>query len=101
MPCLQEYGNIGYHSARSQNTPLDSTNVQLEEFAKSDKKAKDMLKKGDHLKPVVPIISIELPDWGTRRSNLSDFISFLFDLVLTFAHFAFSFFKFLFGFNYH
>lgn len=60
MPCLQEYGNIGYHSTRGQNVPLD-TNGQPDETSKSDRKMKD-IKKNDHLKPVVPIISIDQPD---------------------------------------
>lgn len=68
MPCLQEYGNIGYHSTRNQNgTTVDTTNVQLDEFATAaavanQRKSKDGLKKNDHMKPVVPIISIDLPD---------------------------------------
>lgn len=43
--------------------PLDS-NVQLNEFGiKHEKKSKKMLnKKNDQLKPVVPIISIDMPD---------------------------------------
>lgn len=64
MPCLQEYGNIGYHSARAnQNAPTDSNGQPLDDFDKNDKRTQDMLnKKNDHLKPVVPIISIDLPD---------------------------------------
>lgn len=68
MPCLQEYGNIGYHSTRNQNSaPVDTTTVQLDEFATAaaaanQRKSKDGLKKNDHMKPVVPIISIDLPD---------------------------------------
>jgi hypothetical protein len=59
LPCLQEYGNISWnHAERGQNVPL-----QLDEFEKYDKKAKKALsKKNDLLKPVVPIISIDLPD---------------------------------------
>lgn len=60
-----EYGNIGYHSTRNQSVPLDST-VQLDGYdgaAGARSKTKDMMnKKGDHMKPVVPIISIDLPD---------------------------------------
>lgn len=68
LPCLQEYGNISYHTesaaAAGQNVPLDTAAVsQLDEFEKFDKKSKKALsKKNDHLKPVVPIISIDLPD---------------------------------------
>ena len=62
LPFLQEYGNISYHTENGQNLPLDS-NVQLDEFGKPEKKNKKVLnKKMDHLKPVVPIISIDLPD---------------------------------------
>lgn len=60
-----EYGNIGYHSTRNQSVPLDST-VQMDGYeadASARCKSKDMLnKKCDHMKPVVPIISIDLPD---------------------------------------
>lgn len=63
LPCLQEYGNISYHTDSGQTVPLDSANVQLDDFEKYDKKSKKSLaKKNDHLKPVVPIVSIELPD---------------------------------------
>ncbi|XP_055308638.1 transmembrane protein 185B isoform X2 [Sitodiplosis mosellana] len=63
MPCLQEYGNIGYHSTRNQNVPLDST-TQLDDVeANRRSKSKDILnKKCDQMKPVVPIINIDLPD---------------------------------------
>ncbi|XP_050095887.1 transmembrane protein 185B [Anopheles aquasalis] len=63
LPCLQEYGNISYHTESGQTVPLDSAHVQLDEFEKYDKRSKKALtKKNDHLKPVVPIVSIELPD---------------------------------------
>lgn len=64
FPILQEYGNISYHTENGQNVPLES-NVQLEENInnKRDKKNKKIVnKKSDHLKPVVPIISIDIPD---------------------------------------
>lgn len=63
LPFLQEYGNISYHTeSGGQTVPLDS-NVQLDDFDKHDKKSKKALsKKNDHLKPVVPIISIDIPD---------------------------------------
>lgn len=62
LPCLQEYGNIGYRSTRGQSVPLDS-NVQLNDLRNSNKKSKDILnKKNEHMKPVVPIVSIDLPD---------------------------------------
>ena len=57
IPCLQEYGNISYNADNA------DTNVQLEEFEKFDKKSKKALsKKSDNMKPVVPIISIDIPD---------------------------------------
>lgn len=65
VPCLQEYGNISYHTeSAGQTQPLDTATAQLDEFEKYDKKGKKaaLSKKNDHLKPVVPIISIDLPD---------------------------------------
>lgn len=73
MPFLQEYGNISYHpethSNAAQSMPLDaassSTSMaaseQLHEFHKHDKKSKKGAK-NDILKPVVPFVSIDLPD---------------------------------------
>lgn len=66
MPFLQEYGNISYHSERNnaaQSQPLDgsTTTVHLGEIDKYDKKNKK-LNKNDYMKPVVPIVSIDLPD---------------------------------------
>lgn len=64
LPCLQEYGNIGYHSTRSHSVPLDST-TQLDGYdigSTARSKSKDLNKKCDQMKPVVPIISIDLPD---------------------------------------
>lgn len=63
LPFLQEYGNISYHTDNAQAVPLDS-NAQLNEYGiKHDKRSKKNLnKKNDHLKPVVPIISIDVPD---------------------------------------
>ncbi|XP_016998254.1 transmembrane protein 185B [Drosophila takahashii] len=75
MPFLQEYGNISYHpethSNAGQSMPLDanatssSTSMaaseQLHEFGKHDKKSKKGAK-NDILKPVVPFVSIDLPD---------------------------------------
>lgn len=52
LPCLREYGNIAYH-----NTQTNSTTAET---------AKSKRKKGDQTKPVVPIISIDLPDWDER-----------------------------------
>ncbi|XP_067639881.1 transmembrane protein 185B isoform X1 [Eurosta solidaginis] len=66
MPFLQEYGNISYHSDRSsaaQSVPLDASTstVHLGDFDKYDKKSKKGAK-NDCMKPVVPIISIDMPD---------------------------------------
>lgn len=62
---LPEYGNIGYHSTRNQNVPLDPA-TQLDGYdteANTRNKSKDNSnKKCDQMKPVVPIISIDLPD---------------------------------------
>lgn len=76
MPCLQEYGNISYHSSDSQSdrergqgdsggdtdSHLSSSNVLV--FEKHhDKRSRSLQnKKLDLLKPVVPIVSIEMPD---------------------------------------
>lgn len=60
LPCLQEYGNIGYHSTRNQNANSEPANSQAEE--PDENKSKDSLKKFDHLKPVMPIVSIDMPD---------------------------------------
>lgn len=65
MPCLQEYGNISYHSSDSGNdrggdaaSDRDS-NVLV--FEKHHGKRSRSLQK-DLFKPVVPIVSIEMPD---------------------------------------
>lgn len=70
MPCLQEYGNISYHSSDSGNdrggdagsdrdSHLSSSNVLV--FEKHhDKRCRSLQK--DLFKPVVPIVSIEMPD---------------------------------------
>lgn len=63
MPCLQEYGNISYTTERNQhgqNVPLETNEFEFEKYDKKSKKA--LSKKMESLKPVVPIISIELPD---------------------------------------
>lgn len=52
-PLLQEYANIAYHSERRTN------GVELEQQIEKNEKA---LKRADFLKPVLPIISIEMPD---------------------------------------
>lgn len=61
---LTEYGNIGYHSTRNQNGPHDSARLDgYDAESSSHIKSKDILnKKCDQMKPVVPIISIDLPD---------------------------------------
>jgi hypothetical protein len=53
-PLLQEYANIAYHSERRTN------GVELQQ--QSEKSDPSNLKKADLLKPVLPIISIEMPD---------------------------------------
>ncbi|XP_057654384.1 transmembrane protein 185B isoform X3 [Diorhabda carinulata] len=52
-PLLQEYANIAYHSERRTN------GVELE--SQPDFKEK-IVKRADLMKPIVPIISIEIPD---------------------------------------
>lgn len=53
-PLLQEYANIAYHSERQTN------GVEMQQ---TEKREHNVLKKADLLKPVLPIISIEMPDW--------------------------------------
>lgn len=81
LPFLQEYGNISYHAEQqpvqpsSNNRRSDGSSdssgrdgpdatAQLDEFSvKHERRSKKYNnKKIDHLKPVVPIISIDLPD---------------------------------------
>lgn len=52
-PLLQEYANISYHSERHQN------GVELEQQTEHKEK---IIKRADLLKPVLPIVSIEMPD---------------------------------------
>nr|CAI5832124.1 unnamed protein product [Callosobruchus analis] len=51
-PVLQEYANIAYHSERRANR------VEMEQVEKNEK----TVKRADLLKPVQPIVSIEMPD---------------------------------------
>lgn len=70
LPFLQEYGNISYHSSDTasdrdgggseDNSSHLSGNVLIEFEKHHDKRSQN--KKLDLLKPVVPIISIEMPD---------------------------------------
>ena len=53
-PLLQEYGNISYQSRNDQDQPPSEPMV-------SDKSEKH-IKKIDLTKPVVPIVSIDMPD---------------------------------------
>lgn len=54
-PLLQEYGNISYQPRSEQDQPPSEPMV-------SEKNEK-YVKKIDLTKPVVPIISIDMPDW--------------------------------------
>lgn len=78
MPCLQEYANISYHPSdpdggsgagpgdagsdrESSASQISSSNVLFEKH--HDKRSRSLQnKKLDLLKPVVPIVSIEMPD---------------------------------------
>lgn len=53
-PLLQEYGNIAYNSEHRSNG--------IEMQRQNEKSDLSKIKKADLLKPVLPIISIELPD---------------------------------------
>lgn len=62
---LQEYGNISYHTDNGQNVPLDAQVPSAppdEENRNSrrDKKNKKVFNKKNM--PVVPIVSIDMPD---------------------------------------
>lgn len=75
-PCLQEYGNISYHTEeppsdreRGEGSDRDSSashlsgNVLIEFDKHHDKRNRSLQnKKLDLLKPVVPIVHIEMPD---------------------------------------
>lgn len=52
-PLLQEYANIAYHTERRTN------GVELQQTEKTER---SNIKKADLLKPVLPIVSIEMPD---------------------------------------
>lgn len=60
FPCLQEYANISYYPERRQE------GVELEQTEKMDLA---YLKRADLLKPVLPIISIETPDWFSEKDK--------------------------------
>lgn len=76
LPFLQEYGNISYHSsdtasdreggsgseAGSDSSSHLAGNVLIEFEKYHDKRSRSQMKKLDSLKPVVPIVSIEMPD---------------------------------------
>lgn len=57
-PLLQEYANIAYNN----EDPQSQNNTTIEMQAHSSKIEKRIMKKSDLMKPVVPIISIDLPD---------------------------------------
>lgn len=69
LPFLQEYGNISYHSSdaaaqqdrESTTSSIHTGSNVLVEFEKHDKRGRK-LQKNKKLDPVVPIISIDLPD---------------------------------------
>lgn len=52
-PLLQEYANIAYHSERH------NSSVELEQHIESKDR---IVKRADLMKPVLPIVSIEMPD---------------------------------------
>lgn len=60
-PLLQEYANIAYHSERHNN------GVELEQHTDSKER---IVRRADLMKPVLPIVSIEMPDWERLPSNL-------------------------------
>lgn len=72
MPFLQEYGNISYHTetnnpnSSNQTQPLEddggSGHVNIGDMTDKHHKKNKKLNKNDSMKPVVPIISIDIPD---------------------------------------
>lgn len=71
LPFLQEYGNISYHSSETSDRAASDTGSDRESTSQAapghvlhhDKRSRSLQnKKLDSLKPVVPIVSIEMPD---------------------------------------
>lgn len=72
-PLLQEYGNIAYNSQEDgggggRTPPVhlnqnQESNIELQVQANT-KSEKRIIRKIDLMKPVVPIVSIDLPDWN-------------------------------------
>lgn len=64
-PFLQEYANIAYSTEDTTQSRNSSTTIEMQPqmASQSDRKIdKRLMKKSDLMKPVVPIISIDLPD---------------------------------------
>lgn len=57
-PCLQEYGNISYSTPSSTETVISDAGSDSTKREKTKKKPLD-----DQHKVVMPIISIDMPDW--------------------------------------
>lgn len=63
LPFLQEYGNISYHTEANNVGQNDALDNSTDDVIKHDiRKSKHLVKKFDMTKPVVPIVSIDLPD---------------------------------------
>lgn len=77
FPLLQEYANIAYNnnnSNRGSNTaPADPSVAQEPYRDETHKKVKEKKhknqKKNEALKPVVPVTSIDMPDWWSRVAS--------------------------------
>lgn len=75
FPLLQEYANIAYNnnSARG-STGMPEPPINQEPYrdedttkkVKDNKKSHKNQKKNETMKPVVPVTSIDMPDWSER-----------------------------------
>lgn len=78
FPLLQEYANIAYNNNvnRSSNvTPNDPVNQEPYRDEETHKKVKEKKsnknqKKNEAMKPVVPITTIDMPDWNKPSSSV-------------------------------
>lgn len=70
FPLLQEYANIAYNNNNQSNgvptEPMNQEPYRDEEIQKKvkEKKSHKNQKKNEAMKPVVPVTSIDMPDWS-------------------------------------
>lgn len=71
FPLLQEYANIAYNNSRAEAPPHEPyRDDDPRRKVKDTKKSHKNQKKNEPLKPVVPVTSIDMPDWlaGSRAA---------------------------------